>query len=428
MAKVTFTFLVVILFISLSFSSDTQKLSISSNNRFLVKEDGSPFVWIGATMWKWKNLSIEKIQRILDDHASKGYNVIQLIAYPDEYDTVDEIVDYAATRDIYIGMVTGWYRDVLRGNPPELYKRGYELGYRYRNRNNIIWLTAGEAGGHHRKGPIPDEKLNALVKGIRDGDTGCKLLTVHADYKRGTSLDNDLQIVDFNNWQTSQWCCPADLPRHDKRNWTVWDATSYDYSLLPPKPTLDAEAWYEKNKDHCGATPFHIRRRACFTILAGAFGHTYGAGGMWDGLKDSLRCSGNWRDALLYDGYVQIGYLGRFFRGLGDDFLKLVPDQSLILKGNSDNYDTHIQAAMTKNSSLALIYSGSDAAYIVNMGKLTAQSVSARWYDPRNNEYRQEKNSPYTNNKAARTFDPPGDSGPGNDWILMLGNIPVIKD
>jgi len=192
---------------------------------------------------------------------------------------------------------------------------------------------------------------------------------------------------------------------------------------MPPRPTLDAEAWYENNKDHCGAIPFAIRRRACFTILAGAFGHTYGAGGIWDGLTDSSQCSGNWQIALLYDGYKQIGYLGQFFRALGDDFLKLVPDQSLVIKGNSDSYDTHIQASIANDSSLVLIYSASDAAYIVDMKKISAQSVSARWYNPRNNEYLHDENSQYVNMKTTQMFDPPGDSGAGNDWILMLRNI-----
>lgn len=46
---------------------------------------------------------------------------------------------------------------------------------------------------------LPDEKLAALVRGIRDGDNGNKLPTVHADYKRGTSLTDDTELVDFDN-------------------------------------------------------------------------------------------------------------------------------------------------------------------------------------------------------------------------------------
>lgn len=403
-------------------SAHMQKLKVGPHKRFLVKEDGSAFVWIGATMWKWKALSLEQMKQIVDDHSAKGYTVLQIIAYPDRYETVDKLVDLAADRNMYLAFVTGWYRDVQRGSVSDLYKRGHELGSRYKDNNNIIWLTAGEAGGHKRKDrTVPDEKLEALVRGIRDGDTGNKLLTVHADYKRGTSLDNDTEIVDFDNWQTSQWRSPSDLPREDKRSWTVWQAITYDYTRKPVKPTLDSEAWYERNKSHGGATPFNIRRRAYFSILAGGFGHTYGAGGIWDGLVEPKGCSGNWETALTYTGYIHIGHLSEFLHGLGSDFPKLRPDQSMIKSRNSDSYDTHIQAAVARDGSLALVYSASDAPYTLDLTRLRPQSLSARWYNPRENTFRKDKGSPYDHTNSHQAFDPPGNKGAGHDWVLMLG-------
>jgi hypothetical protein len=399
-----------------------QKLRIGPNKRFLVKQDGSAFVWIGATMWKWKALSVEQMQQIIDDHSAKCYTILQIIAYPDRYETVDRLVDLAAERNMYLALNTGWYQEVQKGSVSDLYKRGYELGSRYKDKNNIIWITAGEAGGHKRKGrTVPDEKLEALIKGIHDGDTGNKLLTVHADYKRGTSLDNDTRIVDFDNWQTSQWCCPNDLPRDDKRRWTVWEAITYDYNRKLVKPTLDSEAWYERNKSHSGATPFTIWRRAYFTILAGGFGHTYGAGGIWDGLVEQQGCSGNWKTALTYTGYIHIGYLSEFLHGLGDDFLKIRPDQSIVRSENSDSYDMHIQAAVASDKSFALIYSASDARYTLDLTKFRSNKISARWYNPRENTFRKDKGNPYRNTNANQSFDPPGNEGAGHDWVLMLG-------
>jgi hypothetical protein len=398
-----------------------QKLRVGPNGRFLVKQDGSAFVWVGATMWKWQTLTLTQIEQIIDDHSARGYTVLQIIAYPNRYETVDKLVEYAETKGIYLALVTGWYRDVLKGSEATLYERGYALGKRYKDKNNIIWLTAGEAGGHRRKTTIPDKNLEALVKGIRDGDTGGKLLTVHADYKRGTSLDNDTQLLDFDNWQTSQWCCPTDLPRNDPRTWTVWEAIAHDYARTPAKPTLDAEAWYERNKDHCGTTPFAIRRRAYFTILAGGFGHTYGAGSIWDGLVDAKGCSGNWKDALTYKGYIHIGHLSEFLHSLGDDFLKLRPTQSIIRDGNSDNYDTHMQAAVATDGSYALVYSAADSSYTLDLTKLAADTVPARWYNPRENTYHGDPHASYRNSAPDQAFDPPGDAGPGNDWVLVLG-------
>jgi hypothetical protein len=372
-------------------------------------------------MWKWKALASEQIERIIDDHHARGYTVLQIIAYPDSYDRVDRMVRYAAQRDLYMALVTGWYRDVLRGSEAELYQRGRTLGARYRRDNNIVWLTAGEAGGHRRKGTIPDGKLSALIRGIRDGDTGEKLLTVHADYQRGTSIDNDTHLVDFDNWQTSQWAAPTDLPRNDPRRWTVWEAIAYDYGRTPPKPTLDAEAWYENNKSHPGASPFAIRRRAYFTILAGGFGHTYGAGGIWDGLTEPQGKSGNWEDALEYEGYIQIGYLSEFLHGLGDDLLKLRPDPSILRGTNPDSYDAHIQASVAEDGSFAVVYFASDSPCRLDLTRLRAGQVAARWYNPRDNTYRDDPHAPYATTVSDQVFDPPTDRGPGTDWVLVLG-------
>lgn len=398
-----------------------QKLKIGPNKRFLVKEDGSAFVWIGATMWKWKDLTLDQIKHVIDDHSSRGYTVLQIIAYRDSYERVDQIVSYAEAKGMYVAMVTGWYRDVLRGSESDLYERGYALGSRYSENDNIIWLTAGEAGGHRRRSTIPDRKLEALVKGIREGDTGGKLLTVHADYQRGTSLDNDTSIVDFDNWQTSQWPAPTDLPRKDPRQWTVWEAIAYDYNRTPTKPTLDAEAWYEHNKSHLGATPFAIRRRAYYTILAGGFGHTYGAGGIWDGLTEPQGKSGKWEDALQYEGYIHMGYLSEFLHGLGDDLLKLRPDQGIIVSPNPDDYDTHRQAAVADDGSFALVYFSDDSACALDLTRLQSREVAARWYNPRSNTYREDSQSPYANRDSDHVVDPPGESGPGHDWVLVLG-------
>ena len=190
---------------------------------------------------------------------------------------LDDYVDEAARRGLYVGVALGWWGHVARNDPQDLYENGRSVAQRLTGKTNVIWLVAGEAGGHSRKTTIPRENMEALVRGIREGDGDSKLLTIHADYQRGTSLNQDAELVDFNNWQTSQWCCQYELPRKDEREWSVWEAIAFDYArtyATPSgvKPTLDAEAWYERNKDFCGATAFAIRRRAYFTILAGAFG------------------------------------------------------------------------------------------------------------------------------------------------------------
>lgn len=429
-----------LLIASFSSQAQLQKLKIGENNRFLVKEDGSPFVWIGETNWFFAKLPPATIDRILDKRSEQGFTVMQVscreklyngegpgsIDKPNEawWEYLDAYITKCAERNMYVGLTLGWWQVAMNNSATDLYNYGHWVGERYKEHNNIVWLTLGESGGHLRKKTIPDEKLNALVRGIRTGDTGKKLLTVHADFKRGTSISNDAELCDFNNWQTSQWCCLDDLPRKDSLSLTVWEAITYDYNKLyngKPKPTIDSEAWYENNKDFCGANAFNIRRRAYFTIFAGAFGHSYGAGGIWDGLSAKDTCSGSASDAIDYHGARDMGYISEFLHKLGDNFLSLRPNQSVIVTGNSDNYDTHIQAAISADKSFALIYSASDAPYTVDKAKLSHSSRVYSWYNPRTNTFQKANKLQSLGKSKTPTFDPPGELGAGNDWILIIG-------
>jgi len=438
MKNIRILFLHVLIGLNFIVSGQPQKLQIGPGKRFLVKEDGSPFVWIGETNWFFAKLPPETIDKILDKRSSQGYTILFVscreklyngdgpgsIDNPNEkwWRYLDDYIAKCEKRSMYVGITLGWWGKLKSSTESELYNYGKWVGDRYKNNNNIVWLTLGEAGSHLRKTTLPEEKLRALVKGIRDGDTGNKLLTIHADYKRGTSLTYDGELCDFNNWQTSQWESPDDLPKKDQRSWTVWEAIEFDFTKFyngVPKPTLDAEAIYENNKDFCGATPFEIRRRAYFTIFAGAFGHTYGAGGIWDGLTSEKGCSKSAEDAIEYEGARDIGYLSSFLHGLGDDFLKLQPRQNIIINGNSRDYDKHIQATIARDNSLALIYSASDSEYTLDLSELSKQKLYASWFNPRNNTYDKVKILLNKNLKAHK-FNPPGNKGPGNDWVLVL--------
>ena len=374
------------------------KLKIDSSNRFLVRADGSPFVWIGDTFWLFSKLTRQQRLQLLDDRRSKGFNVVMirvgmgskkarepigfrgnLEPIESHFQEIDHLVAEAKKRGIYVAIATGWWQIVQDFDADALYEFGKFIGDRYKNDDNIIWLSAGESGGHHRKQKLDLDRLKSLVQGIRDGDTGNKLLTIHADFQRGTSLsDIEDSLIDFKNWQTSQWCCPDDLPRKDRRNWTVWEAIAYDYEQSPTKPTFDAEAWYENTNLGGGkpATPYNIRRRAYFTIFAGGFGHSYGASGIWDATSDFSR-------ALQYEGATQIGYLSQLLHALGSDFLKLRPSQSTIVSGQSSNYDRHIQATSANDGSYALVYTAGTSNFGLDLDRLNAESVSVMWFNPR---------------------------------------------
>lgn len=439
--------LIILLINSYLVEAQIQKLRISDNKRFLVHEDGSPFIWIGETNWFFAKLPPTVIDSILDKRSSQGYTVMLVSCREKLHDGdgpggiinpnlcwwnyLDDYILKCEQRGLYVGITLGWWGILMQNSEKDLFEFGKWVGQRYKDNNNIIWLTLGESGSYNRKKQISESKLNALVEGIRHGDSGNKLLTIHADYKRGTSLTNDGELCDFNNWQTSQWCCPDNLPKKDERQWTVWDAIQYDYNKLyngNPKPTIDLEAWYENNKDFCGTTPFIIRRRAYFTIFAGAFGHNYGAGGIWDGLNSKQKCSENAISALNYPGALQISNVGKFLHSLGGDFLKMIPDQTIIKEGNSNNYDSHVQAVVSNDKTFSLIYSASDAPYRLDLNKISNNTLFYTWYNPRTNYINSKIKSKKKKSDNEITFNPPGEKGAGNDWILIIGTKQFVNN
>ncbi len=404
------------------------KLKIDSSQRFLVRTDGSPFVWIGDTFWLFSKLTREQRIELLDDRQSKGFNVVMIrvgmgnekvnepIGFEGDlepieshFQEIDHLVAEANQRGMYVAIATGWWQIIQDYDADALYKFGRFIGDRYKDNDNVIWLSAGESGGHLRKQELAFDRVKSLVQGIRDGDTGNKLLTIHADFQRGTSFSQMTTLVDFDNWQTSQWCCPNDLPRKDERNWTVWEAIAYDYEQSPIKPTFDSEAWYE-NTNLGGGTPatsYNVRRRAYFSIFAGGFGHSYGGSGVWDAMP-------NFDQALKLEGSTQIGYLSQLLHTLGSDFLKLRPNQSMIVSGQSDDYDRHIQATMANDGSYGLVYTAGTRDFTLDLSPLSEESVSVIWFNPRTNEL--SDRSAVTKGTQVN-FTTPGKG----DWVLVLG-------
>jgi hypothetical protein len=62
-------------------SGAAPRLKVSDNKRFLVREDGSPFFYLGDTAWElFHRLNREEADRYLEDRARKGFTVIQAVA------------------------------------------------------------------------------------------------------------------------------------------------------------------------------------------------------------------------------------------------------------------------------------------------------------------------------------------------------------
>ena len=60
--------------------ASSQELSISNDQRFIVRNDGSPFFYLGDTAWElFHRLNREEADQYLENRATKGFNVIQAV-------------------------------------------------------------------------------------------------------------------------------------------------------------------------------------------------------------------------------------------------------------------------------------------------------------------------------------------------------------
>ncbi|MEX2300046.1 MAG: glycoside hydrolase family 140 protein [Bryobacterales bacterium] len=431
------------------------KLEVSTNQRFFQYGDGAPFFWLADTGWlMFKKLDREETERYLDDRRAKGFNVVQVMvlhtagdvnAYGsaalieqnpgrpnvtpgsdlskegeyDFWDHADWIVDSAAKKGIYIGMVAAWGSVARGGHLNDQNVEAYTrfLAERYKDRPNIIWITGGDTHGDREA-----EVWRAMGRTFQELDP-YHLVTFHPFGRTQSSTWFHAEPwLDFNMFQSGHRRYDQDDTPNAKGE-DNWRYVLEDYALQPPKPTLDGEPSYEGIPQglHDPKEPYwddaDARRYAYWPVFAGAAGHTYGHSAVMQMHKPD---SGNgaygvrkfWYDAIDDPGAGQMLYLKRLM--LSRPYHERISDQSLIAGNNGERYE-HVMA--TRGESYAFAYSYSGGPFRVKMGVISGEQVRAWWYDPRDGSARE---AGVFANRGERQFDPPGDPSPGNDWVLVL--------
>lgn len=427
----------------------TKKLSrlrVSPNRRFLVKEDGTPFFYLGDTAWElFHRLRREEVDLYLKDRADKAFSVIQAVilaerngievpnaygrkplidddpTHPNEayFAHVDYCVDKAESLGLYVGIVATWASYVVGDSNPKIFDAanarayGEFLGRRYRDKTNIIWITGGD------RNPIWEgvdyrDVWRAMAEGLKEGDGSQHLITFHprGDCHSSSIWFHNDDWLDFNMMQTG--------PRRDLPN---YERIAEDYSLEPAKPTLDGEPGYENAFPYIDPanprlTDYDVRKYAYWALFAGAHGHTYGCLEIWQMYDPAHNEPVNgahvpWREALDLPGARQM----RHARDLIESrpFLIRIPDQSIIASEQGAAGD-RVQATRGSDGSYAFVYISWGKPVTIHMDKMSGSTVNAYWYDPRLGT-----STPIGQfvNTGTQQFTPPS-SGPGNDWVLVL--------
>ncbi|WP_372638289.1 DUF4038 domain-containing protein [Cohnella sp.] len=431
------------------------KLKVSGNGRFLETEDGKPFFWLADTAWEAiQRLNRSEVGKYLKSSAEQGFNVVQVVALThywdrsvpnahddlpltnadpgkplttegndpsdpkqyDYWDHADYFIDKAASHGLYVALLPTWgkyildnraaYQQPYQGlfDAEKAYLYGKWIGSRYADRSNVVWVLGGD------RAPVnedQEELIRQMAKGIRDGG-GSQLMTFHPiGGKSSSQWFHDEDWLDFNMYQSG----------HLSRDYPNYKKISQDYARKPAKPVLDAEPRYEESGINFSSSngrfsAYDARTAAYWPVFAGAFGHSYGHGSIWQMYAPGRTADEDvyWYDAIDAEGRAQMKYVRKLIESR--PFLERVPDQTLLVEEGAGG--SHLRA--TRGSDYAMVYSPRGSEIRVRMGKISGEEVSASWYDPRTGVTT--RIADYANT-GTRTFLPPT-SGIGQDWILLL--------
>ncbi len=431
-------------------------LGVSAGRHFLERSDGTPFFWLGDTAWSLPKLTREEVREYVADRRTKQFTVIQVNCgfneewmrfgnrpylhddtdFPDEayWAHMDFIVRTAAESGLYVALTVMWgdaYATAFQGDTAKARRLGAWLGARYGGDHNVIWIVAGEYDAINHYDPDLTKSQRqvyvALANGLRERDQGRQLVTIHPGLLRTSSIEfHDEPWLDFNMLQSGHvadahaWpCWGAERPCPE-----VYELIERDYARSPAKPVLDGEAIYDTKPDgfYLGGSEERVgadvmRRKAYWSIFAGACGVTYGHNDVEvlyvPGEASSHGQIHHWREGLASEASGQL----RFLRALIDSRapFERVPDQSLIVSAPGSGI-RHVRATRSPDGKWALLYLPVGGSVTVRLDGLSRPGT-ASWFDPRTGSIVPIGVVP---NLGTRSFEAPGKSEAGNDWVLML--------
>lgn len=432
---------------------DNGRLKASDNKRFLMHENGTPFFWLGQTAWLLpERLDRDETAYFLSRTAEQGYNIVQIqvvndvpafnaygkksmpagfdfsaIADKDGYgywDHLDYIVDVAAGKGIYVGMVCIWGGLVKSGkmDKDQAVAYGKFLAERYRDRPNIIWIIGGDI-----EGSVKTEVWDTLARTIKKYDSG-HLMTFHP---RGRTTSArwfaNREWLDFHTFQSGhrrygQRMGNKDYPIPDNTeedNWMYVDST---WNHLPIRPVLDSEPSYEDipqglhGKDEPKWKDKDIRRYAYWSVFAGSCGHTYGHNAIMQfvrpGVEGAYFADGDikpWWKALDDPGCRQMVYLKELIERF--PYFDRKPMQHTVRR-NGKGYD---RLAATGGDGYLLIYNHTGRPMDIDASGIKGEK-KIWWMDASDGSFR------YIG-EAKDTVEYSPESGA--DGVLVITSLPV---
>jgi len=325
-------------------------LKISSNKRYMVYNDETPFFWLGDTHWQMSDYERDsecnygdncgsQFKHVVKDRIAKGFTVYQ--TYPD-----------AGVNDGGGNVhVANWWSTKYSQLDPVAFQQHFDLKMKYLADNGIVialgcgvhWLSTEGVGLNGLKllakymvaryGAYPIVWITAQEVDIKPEEAAiwkevAKTIDSYDSYKRPLTGH-----MCFNNytWGKETWHTWFAVQGGHATTRTYKNQAFYKgfWNYSPTQPFLEAEAKYE-DVDCGGLNDATDERVAAYkAIQCGSLGFTYGVSGVW-AMKWDAKVEG-WDSYSKYPWYVgvdapgssQMNYLKEFYTSFAWE--KLVP-------------------------------------------------------------------------------------------------------
>jgi hypothetical protein len=414
------------------------QLRVSANRRYLVDQNGTPFLLQGDAAWSLiVAMSDAEVEQYLSNRREKGFNtvLVELIehrfakkppfneagdapfATPGDFSTPNEkyfahadwVIHKAAEYGMvvmlapiylgYIGTDEGWIEEIRKLEPEKCLAYGRYLGNRYKDFDNLIWVMGGD-----RNPETALEKVNLIALGIRESDKR-HLFTAHC-HPENSAVDryDSGGWLDFNTTYTYQ---------------VVHQKLLGDYNRTYPWPFILIETSYEGEHN---ASEVQIRRQAYWSVLCGGFGHVFGNNPIWHFNGPTLfPTSLSWQQSMDLPGSVGMMHWGRLFRSR--PWFDLVPDQKHeVVTGGLGEFQglDYLAAGRTPDGGTVIAYMPSKRTITVDVSKISGTEAHAWWFDPRTDKATAGGDFPTS---GMREISPPAEG----DWVLVLDDASLNR-
>lgn len=423
-----------------------QLLKIANDHRHIETETGERFYLIGDTAWElFHRLDREEATRYLETRREQGFNFIHAVVLaeldglrtpnrygrtplkknaageydptmPDDageysyFDHVEFILSEAERLGLYVGLLPTWGDKynmrwgkgplVLNGENAYIYAKW--LAERVKHHNNIVWILGGDR-------PLECEEHfavnDAMAKGVREGDGGKFLITLHPTGSQSSSqFVHDREWLDFNMMQSGHRTSPAP---------EAYEMIARDRALTPVKPTMDGEQRYEDHPKSFKAENGYfdaadVREAMWRNLLSGACGNTYGHSSVWCMRTERTAYWPNtWEESLRRPAAEQMRHYAAFIAD--NDLTAHTPTDAAVENNARDaNY---VQAMVSPESVYLYIPNGIP----VKLAALPFEPKSVTVFEPTTGEYH--TRAAFTD--GTLTFPGRG-AGRGMDAVVIL--------